>query len=409
MKDKSKFEEVEMISNVGLGEHVVMDKKECVKWLDLPRELWILIAEHLNTTIDILRFRSVCKTWRYILSRDTLYIPQVCIPLYKDELFLLQTKVYRLERSLSHPPQTGQGPSISPSQGWIARFAESKFRQVRGSKVFTNFPYDTRVLKFCMMKPQTGKQPLDPWVNIHNYLNSWSRDALVYSNPMALSELNLMDFRVVELIETYTVNLKSDKLSDGGGFMAVPGVRKVVLVPSFPGRMVFALYDDGKLGFCKIGEENWNIVNDGITFTRYDDIMLHKGYLYLVDQRKIIFQLDVSSLKLAQFSSKSFPGKYQQLVECGGSIHVVDMDVYYSPFHFDRSRVEYIKVYKFDGETKEGEWLHVTNLGDSLFIFSKEFNISVSSQDYYGFHKNSIYFNYASTPQCFNLAYNGFL
>ncbi|KAK9287025.1 hypothetical protein L1049_015433 [Liquidambar formosana] len=34
------------------------------KWSQLPKELLELIAQRLKTTFDILRFRSVCSSWR---------------------------------------------------------------------------------------------------------------------------------------------------------------------------------------------------------------------------------------------------------------------------------------------------------------------------------------------------------
>ncbi|XP_057444934.1 uncharacterized protein LOC130737192 [Lotus japonicus] len=61
MEDKiSAGEEVENLSNQ-LGSYdgtVVMEKRPRVEWSGLPKELWIEIAKHLNTTMDIIRFRS---------------------------------------------------------------------------------------------------------------------------------------------------------------------------------------------------------------------------------------------------------------------------------------------------------------------------------------------------------------
>lgn len=333
-----------------------------VEWLHLPKELWLAITKHFTTTMDILRFRSVCNSWRSLLplpdpSSHALFSPQLRIPL--GEFCLLQTKLYRLQ-----PSSPQEDPSIS-SKGWIIKIGESKSIPLR---------------------------LLDPFTN--------QRASLSHTSPKVL---NLMNFRVVELMEAYSLYVKSHLFEDeveGGRhvFMPVP-VRKAVL---FENRMVFALQKDGKLGVSKIGdcydENNWPIMeddDDGNNDMHYDDMILHKGQLYVVDKYGTIMWVDCyssSTLKLVQFSPMLCGfGKKKRLVECGGSLYVVDMYVEGEPDNNMGSYYEVVdvKVYRLDEEW--GRWLDVKDLGDVLFVLGKDSNFSLSAKDYHGCEGNCIY------------------
>ncbi|KAJ1403888.1 F-box protein [Sesbania bispinosa] len=176
-------------------------------------------------------------------------------------------------------------------------------------------------------------------------------------------------------MEAYTLNHYRNQDGVEMVRMAVANVRKVVLFPSFPveGRMVFPLYQDGKLGVSKIGDhQNWTIIEeDDDGKARYDDIILHKGQVYVVNKWGTIFWIDCSSFKLVQFSPVLWAfGKRKQLVESGGSLYVVDMFIEGEP---DNPRgmsyeVVDIKVHKLDEEW--GRWLHLKITMDAKGIAS---------------------------------------
>ncbi|XP_027360544.1 F-box protein At2g26160 [Abrus precatorius] len=354
-----------------------MGKTKTVDWSHLPDELWPLIAKHLIATIDVLRFRSVCKSWRSSLPLPlphshchTLFSPQIRIP--HANFHLLQTKIYRLEPHLSQ--HSSLSSSSSNSKGWIIKVGESKSIPLRLLDPFTNARVSLTHRRF----------PSD-------------------ASPKVL---NLVNFRVVELIEAYTLNFGSGLLDEEdedqaelGLYMPVPEIRKVVL---FEGRMVFALYMDGNLGVSIIGDENWSVLDGGNQ--RYDDVMLHKGQVYVVDKWGTILWIDCSSLKLVQFSPFLCGfGKRKHLVEAGGSLYVVDMYIEGEPDNPMGMYYEVIdiKVYKLDEEW--GRWLDVKNLGDVLFVLGKDSNFSLSAQDYYGCEGNCIYFSSAGRACGFSL------
>ncbi|XP_057418550.1 F-box protein At2g26160-like [Lotus japonicus] len=363
MKYKSSDEEVETFGDIGFNDRVVMEKRQRVQWLDLPRGLWTVIAKHLinldNTTFEIRRFRSICKTWR-----SAHPLPQhkpFAIPLGNGKSCLLQTKIYRLE-PLSHEPHIDQDPSISSSKGWII-MSES-------------------VPPLRLLNPFTGY----PISNTH-----------ICSSDTSPRVLNIMNFKAVELIEAF--NLSGNSNNDC----------KVVLFTSFhvEDRMMCALFDDGKLYVRKTGDKKWTMMKldyyyDG--FHSYDDIIMHKGQIYVIDNLGTISWINPSSLKLVQFTQPLWwwhNGKVKKMVECGGILYVVDMiNISARSLH---EKVD-IKVYKVNEES--GRWEVVKNLGDVVFVLGKDSNFSLSAQDYHGFEGNCIYFHFSSHEGrilCFSL------
>ncbi|KAK7307450.1 hypothetical protein VNO77_40528 [Canavalia gladiata] len=336
-----------------------------VDWSNLPSELWALIAKHVNSSIDILRFRSVCKTWRSALPLPpslTLISPR--IPILHAGYSLFQTKIYILQPYTSQYPSPSS-PSSSNSKAFLIKVGQSKTLQIR---------------------------LLDPFTN-----SRLSHTNRIFPSHTSPDHLNFLKFRVIELIEAYTLSFRTRAFYDQDEdededkdvdelrfFMSVPSIRKVMLFPSshVEGRILFALYNDGKLGVSKIEDENWTILDEGNQL--YDDIILYKGQLYVVDKWGTIFWIDCSSFKLVQFSPLLCGfGKRKHLVESAGSLYVVDM-------YMEYVEVVDIKVYMLDEEW--GRWLDVKNLGDVLFVLCKDSNFSLSAQDYYGCEGNCIYF-----------------
>lgn len=339
-----------------------------VDWSDLPKELWPLIAKHINTKLDLLRFRSCCNSWRSAIplsptSSHSLFPPQTIIPL--RHFSLLQTKIYRLQPS-------HQDPSLSSSKGWIIKIGESKS------------------LPLPLLDPFTNKR----------------------LSPTSPKLLNLINFRFLHLLEAYSLyhatcfSSEDEDQNESGLFRPVLKVRKVVLFPSFP-RMVFVLYKDGKLCVSKIGHEDWTVLDDGNS--HYDDIILHKGQVYVVDKWGTILWINCSSFKVVQFSPMLCGfGKRKHMVENGGSLYVVDMYIEGEPDNLMGMYYEVVdvKVYKLDEEW--GRWLDVKDLGDVLFVLGKDCNFSLSAQDYYGCEGNCVYFYSEGRARAFTLGNSKF-
>lgn len=168
--------------------------------------------------------------------------------------------------------------------------------------------------------------------------------------------------------------------------------------------MFFTVHRDGKLGFSRIGDYKWTLVDDRNFY--YDDIIVHKGQLYVVDSWGTISWIDCSSLKLVQFSPPLYAlvdNNKKHLVESCGSLYVVD--IYFEGDPNNLSGTSYgvigLKVYKLGEEW--GRWMDVKNLDERVFVLSKDCNFSLSAHDYHGCERNCIYFSDRGCVSMFNL------
>lgn len=345
---------------------------------NLLEDLWAIISKKLNTTIDVVRFRSICRFWRSLLPPPPAS-HNLCIP--HQNYFLLQTKIYRIEPSPhDHNPST----SCSNQGGIIKVFQNSNSSKLYLFDLFTN----TRI----RAEENTDKV------------------------------LDLMNFRVVELSQVYTRSHHEDKIglkcASHNNVCNVCNICKVILF-SIKGRcMVFALHNDKELTVSNIGEKENIMLKDDCGENKYfDDIIHYKGQLYVVDKMGTIFWINALSLKLVQFSPKNMYHcaenrhirvnsniNKKQLVEYDGGLYVVDLYInderYYKRGYF--LKAVFVEVYKLDQEW--GKWLEVKDLGDVSFVLGKDSNFALLARDYYGCEKNCIYFYYyESRASCFNL------
>jgi len=186
-----------------------MNKKVDCSNPNLLEELWVIIFKKLNTTVSVVRFRSICSLWRSLLPPPPTP-HNICF--HHQNLFLLQTKIYSIQPS----PHCGIPTTSCSNKGWIIKvFQNSKSSKFHLLDVFTN--------KRLRIEETTEKV------------------------------LNLMNFRVVELFEQYTQSHYEDEI----GFSCIYAnyVGKVILF-SIEGRcMVFVLNNDKELIVSNIGEK----------------------------------------------------------------------------------------------------------------------------------------------------------
>jgi len=327
-----------------------------VEWVNLPLELWLVISKNMNTTIDVIRFRSICNLLRSILPLP-LQSPSYRLRTLDDKFWqLVQTKIYRLEPLIP----TCSSNSIS-NKGWIIKVEESKSGKLRHLDVLTNA-------------------------------------SITLTYPFNV--LDFMNLRVRELFQAY--NFYSSKyVCHWTTFQPGNDVNKVVLFPvEGRGQMAFVLNKDKKMRVCNVGYNNLIIVvGDGNRV--YDDLILYMGKVYVVDTNGIIFRINCSSFALVQSSPPlNSGGKKKYLVESNGRLFVVDM-------YYERKR---LNAYDSNIDTSVlivdndlSRWLHVSDLGDDQFVLGKDSNFSLSAKDYYGFERNCIYFHCRNKIVCISL------
>ncbi|XP_015889789.4 putative F-box protein At1g65770 [Ziziphus jujuba] len=357
-----------------------------VNWAELPKEMCASIGKHLDNGIDVLRFRSVCKSWRSSIPpvQNTVPLPlplEFPGPRAFTTVRLSQPKIYHLQPPLQDYQTPTSNPS--PSQGWLVKLEESLF---------------------------SGKmRSLDPISNcqIHDF------------PPASAKALNLLDFRVAELIRSYALEFFFHV-----GFDFVFAVKVAVLSHNSWSTNNFAqcaIMYVGLLGFWKLGETKWSFI-DGEKFF-YHDVVSYNGKFYAIDKLGSAYWID-PSLNAIQFSPPlpdldGLNRKQKHLIESCGDLYLVDrfldkerlakdsdpdLDGYVDDDHFLGYFVNYnldarafsFKVYKLEMEQDCRRWVEVKKLGDRAFFLCSDCSFSISAKEFGGFKRNCIYFSNAS-------------
>ncbi|XP_058767386.1 putative F-box protein At1g65770 [Vicia villosa] len=352
-----------------------MDDK--VDWSQLPTELWPKIGKYLDNHIDVLRFRSACESFRSSVPPSLPNSPsfplQIPHPInISVNSHLNKSTIYLIEPTdVSSNSNLQSLASSSSSKGWLIKIEESKNLPMR------------------LLCPISDRKLSYPQSNNNTAFKLW----------------NLLDYRVIELCKSYTIE-KTTRFSSS--------VRKVVFYPNSPWNSVedcvsCCIFQEGKLGIMKHGDEKWKLVDDKNFY--YDDVIVFKGQFYVTDKWGTISWIDVSSLKLIQFSPPLCGfGNKKHLVESCGSLYVVDR-YYESSENMRRNNVgrrhdrdavvECFKVYMLDEEW--GKWVDVKNLRERAFILSNSCNFSVSAEHLIGYQGNCIYFRDTFDVRMYNL------
>ncbi|CAL5197436.1 unnamed protein product [Lathyrus oleraceus] len=349
---------------------------QIVDWSQLPTELWPKIGKYLDNHIHVLRFRSVCKLFRSSfppsLPNSPSFPLQIPHPINISlNTYLYQSTVYLIELTdASSNSNLAPPSSSSSSKGWLIKVQESKNRPL------------------SLLSPISDRKLSYP----------------LTINNTSLMPLNLLNYRVIEICKSYTIEKTTRFLSSVG---------KVVFYPNSPWSNVedcvyCCIFEEGKLGLMKHGDQNWKLVDDKNFY--YEDVIVFKGQFYVTDRWGTISWIDISSLKLIQFSSPLCGfGNKKHLVESCGSLYVVDRyydceDMrrnYVARNHDPTDVVKCFKVFKLDEEW--GKWVDVKNLGDRAFILGQSCNFSVSTKELIGYEGNCIYFRDSFDVLMYNL------
>ncbi|KAM6540503.1 hypothetical protein CsatB_004950 [Cannabis sativa] len=353
-------------------------------WSLLPDEIWAIVGRYIHNSIDLLRFRSVCTSWRNLIPPSHNSTPLLRFnfpfPPYPSlvETFVSETTVYRINLPTLHNPSTSSSSS-SFVKGWLIKIEEFE----RG--------------KFRLLDSLSCRRIKDITSGCENLFD--------------ISQLSL-----TKLTTAYA--LKYVK----GSSSSVLGVNKVVLSPN--DCSIFVIYDNGKLGFAQKGEEDITLVDYRIL--DYNDLTLFRGQPYVVDRWGTVSWID-SSLRVVQYSPPLFGfGDRKHLVVSKSELFVVDRyfdeksntsttpypdensinvveegGVNFNLFRrhpnrrgrhdFNHPKTVDFKVFKLDEEW--GKWIEVKSLGNDVsFVLTYDCCFSISASEFEGFRENCIYF-----------------
>ncbi|XP_065867191.1 F-box protein SKIP23 isoform X2 [Euphorbia lathyris] len=337
------------------------------EWSLLPKDLLEQISNYFDTSIDLLRFRSVCTSWRSsvspkprcpsgsfrILPNDGISCASFGFYLTKRTIFLIRLPDYHHQTS---------------SDCWLVKIEEES---------------------------PNRKHLLNP-------LSRYRFNSLPRSFPRPL---DLLNFRVFELGQEYVlhhVNYKpsSPSIPDAGNLY----MEKVVITWLNHGSqfLLLTIHVSGKLAFFKSGDKKWTIIQE--MPSPYDDVIAYNEKLYAVDHtgRTVCVGLNA---ELNLIANPVFGGDRKCLVESRGQLLLVD--TYLSIDTADENqdvgeeslehlaqymseRTVRFKVFKLEEALQS--WIGVNSLDDRVLFLGEYSSFSASAADLSGCSGNCIFF-----------------
>lgn len=341
-----------------------------VPWSDIPSKLLTEIAKHLNTPIDICRFRAVCKKWRTscpppqssnLLSSLLPHKISTSLAPFMDmipastslhSLILVASTVYLLRPS-TH--------SVGPSKSWLVTVEE-----VNPGKLFLRMPLRRAAIK---------KLP-------DNFAKVW----------------NLSDIHVSEISREYNFRYADDMFSSFN-WWSFSNSHKVVLSPAsactsptIDDTTALVLYVKGNLvSFC-LRDESWLSIRYG-SVTKFDDIINFNGKNYAIDRRGRAYVINCNSSTISRVVSHALgsgigPDRRKRLVGSGGELYLL---VRHSP-----DDKIFFRVYKLKEE--QNKWDEVKTLGDKILFVTPGFCYLAFARDFPGWKGDCIVFPEACLP-----------
>ncbi|GJR27318.1 F-box protein SKIP23 [Tanacetum coccineum] len=333
-------------------------------WSHLPLELLDLISKHLNSDTDLIKFRSVCTSWRSSITPLTSRFPILPNTGISDTtwgFYLSKRTIFRITRP---------DPDQENDQPWLI-------------KVQKDNPSKTHLLN-----PLTSHE-------FQTLLPNWPRS------------LDLLNFRVLELGQEYALQYISYRPNANSiGDSVTLYMEKVAFCfYGVVGFVLLTIHVSGKLALLKYGDKKWNIIND--MPSPYDDVIFYDKGFYAVDSTGRTVVVDVEEMSLRVVAGSVFGGDKKFLVESLGELFMVDKYLSVGPdndYDYDDENYEFyedfdcfmsertvkLQVYKMD---REGEkWVEVKDLGDRMLFLGDNCGFSASAKDFPGCKGNCVFF-----------------
>ncbi|XP_057966388.1 F-box protein SKIP23 [Malania oleifera] len=351
------------------------------EWSDLPRELLVLIAKRLDNHFDLLRFRSVCSSWRCSVSPRAPSLPSRFPIIQNDGTTETSGGFYLSKRTICRLGLPEPRRRV-PSDDWLIKVEE-------------NVPQS-----ICLLNP----------------LSSLKSKCLSSTFPRTL---DLSNIRISELGREYVLQyVNSRPFADALGDVNNLYMEKVVFASNPDGTFaVLTIHISGKLAVFKSGDENWSVIEDFPS--PYDDVALFDGRFYAVDGngRAVVVEMEPSpSVNL--IAGAMFGGDKKCLVESNGELLLVDVYLRMGLAEEDSDvdegdgsseelprilseRMGRFKVYRLS--RSEQKWVEVRSLGDRILFLGDNCAFSASASDFYGRKGNCIYFTDLGDIEVFDL------
>ncbi|KAL5719315.1 hypothetical protein ACHQM5_012110 [Ranunculus cassubicifolius] len=325
---------------------------------DLSHDLAQDIAHRLHAYWDYTNFRSACKSLRSAVPKKPATLPRVvpCLVHPCNEthcnFFSLFGETYKLEL-----PEVQTQLCKGSSQGWLITVE-------RGPCI-------------RLINPLTNtRMQLPP---IHAF-----PDVLEYNHESLNREY---------LISTVYRGGIHRNVVTNSTWVRKYFIRRLVLSssPSEENCMAMALYSENsnKVAFCKVGDKEWRIVEDG-GWSCLHNIMHYDGKLYIVDQYGRVFVVQDDELKSASPKARMLVDSptHQFVSNCRLYLVVIKGELLMVDRKRDwKTRKNYYKttgfrIFKLNlSSISHPKWCKVTSLGDNMLFLGQNDPFCVSTRD----------------------------
>ncbi|RYQ95756.1 hypothetical protein Ahy_B08g091105 isoform B [Arachis hypogaea] len=314
-------------------------------WSELPKELLRLISELIDSPFYLLRFRSVCSSWRSSSSPLPTHLP-LKFPTFPSataatpSIFSLSKRTLFL---INPPHQT-------PHRSWLIKIGQDTHGHTLLFHPLSRFP--------------------------------------IKSNSNSNLILNLIDLPVFDIEHEFIL---ADTCPTSLNALYMEKVVFSWLGSRKDGFALLTIHISGRLALFRSGHPDWTIIPDMLT--PYDDVCVHKGSLFAVDStgRTVIVGLDLS---LTPVADPVFGGDKKFLVACEGELFLVDKylssdylcelggfddDDEDEIYELGCERAVRFEVYRL--EEMERRWVEVGSLGDRVLFLGDDCAFSASASD----------------------------
>ncbi|KAK8716854.1 hypothetical protein V6N13_044149 [Hibiscus sabdariffa] len=360
-----------------------------ISWSGLPVDLWTKIGQCLDARFDIIRFRSVCKTWRNSLPIShprNWYLPMKPFNFNDDDpldvagdtrrhFFIVDDNSSNEELSSSIIIRSTvyilrQYPTPNPiPTPWLFKLEESEQGKLR------------------VVNPISDAPVKDLPSNFPKVLNLLDYPILEVNRGCIHKEIVKRMFRQEgeEPVKSVTNLSVSKAVILPGSDLISKQAEVTVLFLCLSGRLLLWRNADERL--MKINEAGFY----------YDDIAVYRGRFVAVDRWGIVSFVD-SSFRLVQYTPPVLNGGHKKhLVVSSEHLYVVDRyfdrpQTATTLHHFcnlDSKKVVDFKLFKLD---EDYGWLAVTSLDDRILFIGRQSNFFVPIKELSGCKGNCIYF-----------------
>ncbi|KFK40084.1 hypothetical protein AALP_AA3G328400 [Arabis alpina] len=325
-----------------------------VDWATLPKDLLDLISKRLESSFDLIQFRSVCSSWRFS-AEPKRPLPTHHLPILPDNGFSLfpdSSVGFRLSQRSVLLIKPHESHNLF---GWLVKIEEDV----------------TVPRKMTLLDPLSDRKHED---------FPRSLDMSRFKVRELCREFKLRYFNTIgDVVDSLYLEKAVVKYLDSSGDAEYTFV-------------LLTIHVSGKLAVFKSCDRTWTVIND--MPSPYDDVILFDGHLFAVDNNGRTVVVELSCLELTLVANPVFGGDKKFLIESCGEMLLVDMylsmeevdadndvaeEIFEHHAFYVNERTVKFKVFKF--VEKEMSWVEVKDLGDKMLFLGDDCSFSASASD----------------------------